>query len=187
VIQDEAIPALSNVWVPRAEVFGINIVIASADLQAASAHRTEVTPVVGQVVKPRFLWRSGPQNNQERLVYSGVDTQSVLRCASRMARESVQYWGSTRRTIHATFGGFNWVSKNARHSQPAITVLCHQPSALRLFLHLYRHRDRFQRNVALVSCGGDDLVDDVEPAEHFAEDRVTAIQPAVVSHADKKL
>jgi len=56
-----------------------------------------------------------------------------------------------------------------------------------LLLHRHLHRDRLQRNVAFVSRGGDDLVDDVEPAKHFSEDGIAAAETAVVSHEDKEL
>lgn len=56
-----------------------------------------------------------------------------------------------------------------------------------LFFDSYHHCDRLDRAVGLISRGSDNLVDDVEPAEHLAEYRIPAVEPAVLSHADKKL
>jgi len=54
-----------------------------------------------------------------------------------------------------------------------------------LLLHSHLHHDWLQRIVGLIPGGRYDLVDEVEATEHFAEDRVTAIQPAILSHAGK--
>lgn len=63
----------------------------------------------------------------------------------------------------------------------------YSPSALRLLFHRYGHGDRFQRVVGGVTRGGDDLIDDLDSAEDFPEDRVAPVESAIISYADEEL